>query len=88
MTVDEYEAVRLIDYEGMTQQMCSEQLGVSRSTVQAIYENARRKIAASLVESRQLFIEGGEYRLAEHRGQGRGCGRGCRQRQRQGARFR
>lgn len=85
MGVDEYETVRLIDYEGMNQQECSEQLGVSRSTVQAIYDTARRKVARSLVEARPLLIEGGEYRLADHRGRGRGCGRGCRQRQ--GERF-
>jgi hypothetical protein len=36
------------------------------------------------VEARPLLIEGGEYRLADHRGRGRCCGRGCRQRQRQG----
>src|SRR5690554_5447325 len=91
MGVDEYETVRLIDFEGMTQLECSEQLGVSRSTVQGIYDSARKKVASSLVEARPLFIEGGEYRLAEHRGRNNGCGRGCRQRQRQrqrqGARF-
>ncbi|HPZ15590.1 MAG TPA: DUF134 domain-containing protein [Sphaerochaeta sp.] len=84
MGVDEYETIRLIDYEGMNQQECSEQLDVSRSTVQLIYDTARRKIARALIEARPLFIEGGEYRLADHRGRGRGCGRGCRQRQRQG----
>ncbi len=81
MGVDEYETIRLIDYERMTQQECSEQLGVSRSTVQSIYDGARQKIARSLVEGRHLRIEGGEYRLADHRGRGRGCGRGCRHRQ-------
>ncbi|HOE84751.1 MAG TPA: DUF134 domain-containing protein [Sphaerochaeta sp.] len=84
MGIDEYETVRLIDYEGMTQLECSEQLGVSRSTVQGIYDSARRKLARTLVEARPLLIEGGEYRLADHRGRGRCCGRGCRQRQRQG----
>jgi predicted DNA-binding protein (UPF0251 family) len=92
MTVDEYETIRLIDFEGMTQMECSTQMGVGRSTVQSIYENARRKVAVSLVESLPLFIEGGEYRLAEHRGRGQGCGRGCRQgqrhRHRHGERFR
>lgn len=86
MGIDEYETIRLIDYEGMTQLECSEQLGVSRSTVQGIYDSARRKLARTLVEARPLLIEGGEYRLADHRGRGRGCGRGCRQRQRQGER--
>ena len=51
MGVDEYETIRLIDYEGMNQQECSEQLDVSRSTVQLIYDTARRKIARALIEA-------------------------------------
>ena len=83
MTVDEYETIRLIDHEGMTQQECSEQMEVARTTVQGMYDTARKKLAASLVEGKPLFIEGGEYRLHDHNGQGLGrCGRGCRWRSR------
>jgi predicted DNA-binding protein (UPF0251 family) len=79
MSVDEYEAIRLIDHEDMTQQECSELMGVARTTIQGIYDSARKKLAISLVDGKPLFIEGGEYRLCEHAGQyGRGCGRGCR----------
>ena len=82
MTVDEYEAFRLIDYEGMTQMECSVQMGVARSTVQGIYDSARKKLAHSLVEGKPLLIEGGEYQLNDHGiRHGRGCGRGCRRRQ-------
>ena len=38
MNLDEYECIRLIDYEGLEQEQCSEQMGVSRATVQAIYK--------------------------------------------------
>ena len=76
MTVDEYEAIRLIDMEGFTQEECAGQMNVARTTVQKIYIEARKKLAESLVEGKILRIEGGEYRLCENNG--KGCGRGCR----------
>lgn len=79
MTVDEYETIRLIDREGLTQLECAEQMNVARTTVQGIYDTARKKIAESLVEGKILFIQGGEYRLCDHSGpHRRQCGRGCR----------
>lgn len=63
MTVEEYEAVRLIDLEDMTQSECAEHLGVSRPTIQLLYENARRKLALFLVGGGRLRIGGGDYRL-------------------------
>jgi predicted DNA-binding protein (UPF0251 family) len=74
MTVDEYETIRLIDLEGLTQEECAKKMNVARSTIQGIYVEARRKLAESLVNGRVLLIEGGEYRLCESRGNG--CGRG------------
>jgi predicted DNA-binding protein (UPF0251 family) len=75
MTVDEYEAIRLIDLVGFTQEECAKQMNVARTTVQGIYIEARKKLAQSLVYGKVLLIEGGEYRLCE--GLGNGCGRGC-----------
>lgn len=75
MTVDEYEAIRLIDLEGFTQEECAKQMNVARTTVQGIYVEARKKLAESLVNGKVLLIEGGEYRLCE--GLGNGCGPGC-----------
>lgn len=74
MTVDEYEAIRLIDLEGFTQEECAGQMNVARSTVQGIYVEARKKLAESLVNGKVLLIEGGEYQLCEELGNG--CGRG------------
>jgi len=75
MTVDEYETIRLIDLEGFTQEECSKQMNVARTTVQGIYIEARKKIAESLVNGKVLLIGGGEYRLCD--GLGNGCGRDC-----------
>ena len=61
LTVDEYEAVRLIVKEGFSQEVCSMYMQVARTTVQRIYNNARKKMADSLVEGRPLRIEGGDF---------------------------
>lgn len=65
MTVEEYETIRLIDHEGFTQDQCGEVMGVARSTVQRIYEMARRKVADSMVNGKLIKIHGGNFRLCE-----------------------
>lgn len=65
MTVEEYEAIRLIDTKGYTQDECAEKMVVSRTTVQRIYKSARTKLAKMLVEGSNLRIEGGSYSIAE-----------------------
>lgn len=76
MTVDEYEAIRLIDLDNFTQEQCAAQMKISRTTVQGIYDSARNKLAQSLVNGKILLIQGGEYRLCN--GQEHGCRRaGC-----------
>jgi predicted DNA-binding protein (UPF0251 family) len=82
LTVDEFEAVRLADYEGLYQEKAAEKMGISRPTFGNIVESARKKIADALVNSRAIRIEGGVYRTPDGagrpaRGRGNGGGR-CR----------
>src|SRR5690554_7705615 len=77
MTVDEYETIRLIDLEGFTQEECAKQMNVARTTIQRIYNVARKKLAESLVSGKVLSIEGGDYKLCEGLEKTCGCG-GCR----------
>ena len=65
LSVDEYEAIRLMDREGVSQVECGIRMNVSRATVQRIYSSARKKIASSLVDGLPLQIEGGNYQLKE-----------------------
>lgn len=75
MGVDEYECIRLIDLEGLTQEECAARMQVARTTAQAIYNSARRKLALCLVQGRELLIQGGNYDLCGEAG--RMCGSGC-----------
>lgn len=91
MTLEEFETLRLIDLLGCTQEECARQMEVARTTVQAVYNSARKKTADALVNGRQLFIQGGNYSIcprAEHchagdENQNR-CGGRCCGRRRQG----
>ncbi len=74
LTVDEYEVIRLIDVEELQQEACAQRMGVARSTVQLMYQQARKKIGEAIVNTRPLFIEGGNYRLYEEHERASACG--------------
>ncbi len=80
MTVDEYETIRLIDLQGFTQEECAAQMNVARTTVQGIYNDARKKLADVLVNGRRLLIRGGDYVLCDDMDEGCGFGGCCRHR--------
>lgn len=69
MTVDEFEAIRLIDLLGLNQEECSKRMDIARTTAQAIYNSARKKLARCLVEGADLHVDGGEYNVCD----GAGC---------------
>ena len=59
MTVDEFETLRLLDAEGLTQEECASRMRIARTTVTAIYDSARKKVADALVNGKRLLIAGG-----------------------------
>jgi uncharacterized protein len=59
LNLDEYEAIRLADLEGLYQEQAASQMNVSRQTFGRIIETARRKVADVLVNGKILRIEGG-----------------------------
>lgn len=65
LNLDEYEVIRLIDYEGINQEEAAKKMAVARTTVTAIYAEARKKLSIMLVEGKNLKISGGFYRLAD-----------------------
>jgi predicted DNA-binding protein (UPF0251 family) len=67
LTVDELEAVRLADLEGLYQEQAAERMNVSRPTFGRIIESAHKKVAEALVKGKALKIEGGEFAMVSMR---------------------
>lgn len=65
INIEEYEALKLCDYEGLTQIEAAELMRVSRPTFTRIYESVRAKIASAFVEGREIAYEGGDSLVAE-----------------------
>lgn len=63
LTVEELEALRLADREGMEQSVAADHMEVSRGTFQRILYSARYKVAKALTQGHSIRIEGGHYQL-------------------------
>ena len=61
LKVEELEAMRLKDIEGLHQEECAERMMVSRQTFQNIIDEARKKVVSALVERRAIRVGGGNY---------------------------
>jgi predicted DNA-binding protein (UPF0251 family) len=72
LAVEELEAVRLKDLEGLDQEKAAATMNVSQPTFHRVLESARRKIADALVGGKAIKIEGGEYVVKRRARQGRG----------------
>lgn len=59
LTLDEFEAIRLADYEGLYQEAAALRMGVSRQTFGRIVEAARKRVADAIVNGKALRVEGG-----------------------------
>ena len=67
LSVDEFEAIRLADLDGLYHDKAAERMKISRPTFGRIIEAARHKVAEALVKGLALRIEGGEIEMAEKR---------------------
>ena len=70
LKVEELEAIRLKDYEGLSQEQCAKKMKISRGTFQRIISSAKKKIADALVNGKAIRIEGGYYKMVGPMGKG------------------
>ncbi|MBR9975661.1 MAG: DUF134 domain-containing protein [Bacteroidetes bacterium] len=74
MTVDEIEAIRLADREGLDHQPAAERMGISRPTFTRLIEAARSKLAMCIIDGKELVIEGGDVDYEHSLQRCRDCG--------------
>lgn len=75
LAVEEFEAIRLADLDGLYQEDAARKMDISRATFGRLVETARHKVAEALVCGKMLRIEGGAFCCGASGGQ-----RGCRRR--------
>ncbi len=63
LAVDEFEAVRLKDLQGMEQEQAAKKMKISQPTFNRLIRDARKKIADAIINGKALKIEGGNYRF-------------------------
>lgn len=76
ITLDEIEALRLKDLEGLDQETCAAEMNIAQSTYQRILASARKKLSRAIMEGRAIRIEGGDYRLIPYQLECENCGYG------------
>jgi len=67
VSVEEAEAIRLKDLEGLEQEQGAERMNISRPTFQRVLASARQKMADALLNGKAIRIEGGNFKMAWHR---------------------
>ena len=67
LLVEEAEAIRLKDIEGLEQEECAQKMNISRSTFSRVLDSARQKIADALLCGKAIRIEGGNFEMAIRR---------------------
>ena len=63
MSYEELETIRLIDYQDMSQEEAATMMGISRKSLWSDLHSARAKLAAAVIEGREIAIEGGNFRI-------------------------
>jgi predicted DNA-binding protein (UPF0251 family) len=67
LSVEEVEAIRLKDLEGLEQEECAERMHISRPTFHRVLGSARQKVADALLNGKAIRIEGGNFEMAIRR---------------------
>ncbi len=66
MSLEEYEALRLADYENLTHKEAAVRMNISRPTFTRLYDKARKNVAKAFVEGKAILIRGGTYIAKEY----------------------
>ncbi|MFW6369498.1 MAG: DUF134 domain-containing protein [Myxococcota bacterium] len=67
MTLDEFEAMRLADLDGLYHEQAAKQMNVSRPTFSRIIDSAHAKLADAIVHGKAVRIEGGPVKVEGRR---------------------
>jgi uncharacterized protein len=63
LKLEEYESIRLVNYDKLPQDQAAVQMNVSRPTFTRIYNNALEQVAKAFIEGKAIEIEGGNYEM-------------------------
>ncbi|MFH1655501.1 MAG: DUF134 domain-containing protein [Candidatus Omnitrophota bacterium] len=63
LKIEEFEALRLADYEGQNQVEAADDMGISQQTFSRVLNKARRSLSEALVTGKIIRIQGGDYSL-------------------------
>jgi predicted DNA-binding protein (UPF0251 family) len=74
LALDEFEAFRLADYNGLSHAEAADEMGISRSTFSRLIEKARKKIADFIIQGKLLTIEGGSVHFRNNIIRCQSCG--------------
>jgi uncharacterized protein len=72
LQIDELEAIRLKDCQGLEQEKCAKRMNISQPTFHRLILSARKKIADTIINGKALKIEGGNVKIVK----GKGCRKG------------
>lgn len=73
-SLDEFEAIRLADYMGMSQEEAAKEMEISRPTFTRLIEKARKKLSEFIIQGKMLSIEGGNVHFRNNILKCQSCG--------------
>lgn len=65
LSVDEFEAIRLKDLEGLEQEECAKKMNISQPTFHRLVVSARKNISDAIVNGKAIKIEGGNFKYKQ-----------------------